>query len=243
MLIGCTGAPPPRCPPSAPIAPVVRDAGDHDAAHPGALVGAGPRTRYQGALAEHVQFTERDAGAGVPELSLWLGFHGSRQGTDLGQLVLRLERDVRPTPYVLWQREGVTEILDGRPLPALLQRSCDHFAIGLHADHWGEESGARIDIACRTGEDMFTASSIAILVADVQPYRILWVGTGDSLSNENGACIAELRTTYEVQGPRLIQKITETTRRNVDGTCMPGRKQSRPAVKQRAVVHPLSAGG
>ena len=150
----------------------------------------------------------------------------------LADLTLTLERAGKS----VWMLRGWKAIAAGKPMPAILGGTCEAFSIGLRTQPLGKRVGARLDVACRNGEDMFTANAAAIVIDTVEPYKVLWVGEGDSLSNENGACVAELYVTFELRGKSLVQNTVETWRTNANGSCDPGGKPGKTKKKTSSRV-------
>ena len=122
---------------------------------------------------------------------------------------------------------GWTAISGSKTVPATLQ-SCESFALVLQPQKLDTRNGARIDVACRNGEDMFTANAMTILVDTLAPYKVLWVGEGDTLRSENDACVTEHAIVYSLKG----STITDSTRKNKDGSCSPDGKPGKPKVKK-----------
>lgn len=150
----------------------------------------------------------------------------------LDDLTLTLERAGKP----VWTLRGWKAISGGKPVPTRLGGPCEALGIGLNAQPLGKRAGARLDIACRNGEDMFTANGVAIVIDTVEPYKLLWVGDGDRVSNENGACIDERYVTFELRGKSLYENAVETSRKNADGSCSPGGKPGKPKKKTSSRV-------
>jgi hypothetical protein len=150
----------------------------------------------------------------------------------LADLTLTLERAGKP----VWTIRGWKSIAAGKPVPASLGGVCETIGIGLVAQPLGKRAGARLDVACRNGEDMFTADGTAIVIDTVEPYKVLWVGDGDSVSNENGACVTERYVTFELRGKSLVESAVETWRKNADGSCSPGGKPGKPKKKTSSRV-------
>jgi hypothetical protein len=156
------------------------------------------------------------------------------EAENLTELTLTLERAGKP----VWTRRGWKAIAAGKPLPTSLDGPCETLGIGLTAQPLGKRAGARLDVACRNGEDMFTARGAAIVIDTVEPYKLLWVGDGDSVSNENDACITEHHVTFELRGKSLVENTVETSRTNADGSCSPGGEPGKPkkTTSSRVVV-------
>lgn len=155
-------------------------------------------------------------------------------GSTLDELALSLERDKK----VVWQLRGWKALAGGRPVPQVLEGPCDTFGVGLVPQKLRKRASARIDVACRNGEDMFTATGVAILVDTLEPYTVLWLGDGDSLSSENDACISEHTVKFDLGAGKLIETSVDTTRTNADGSCEPGGKPGklRKKTRKRAIA-------
>ena len=152
----------------------------------------------------------------------------------LDDLTLTLERAGKP----VWTLRGWRAIAAGKPMPTFLGGVCEEIRIGLAAQPLGKRTGARLDVVCRNGEDMFTANGAAIVIDAVEPYKVLWAGDGDSVSNENGACVGERYVTFELRGKSLVQNAVDTWRTNANGSCSPGGKpgKTRKKPSSRVVV-------
>lgn len=150
----------------------------------------------------------------------------------LSDLTLTLERAGKP----VWTLRGWKAIAAGKPMPASLGGPCEALGISLAAQPLGKRAGARLDVACRNGEDMFTANGAAIVIDTVEPYKVLWVGDGDSVSNENDACITERYVTFELRGKSLVENAVETSRKNADGSCSYGPKPGKTKKKTSSRV-------
>lgn len=141
----------------------------------------------------------------------------------LEDLTLVLERSGKP----VWTQKGWKAIAGGKPVPGTLSGVCDELGVDIVAQRLGKRASARIDVACRNGEDMFTANGVAIVIETLEPYKVLWVGDGGSVSNENDACVTERQVTFELVGKSLVEKAVETSFTNADGSCDPGRKRGK----------------
>jgi hypothetical protein len=150
----------------------------------------------------------------------------------LADLMLTLERAGKP----VWTLRGWKAIAAGGPVPEILGGVCERFGIGLIAQPLGKRTGARLDVACRNGEDMFTANAATIVIDTALPYKVLWVGESDSVSDENGRCINARYVTFELRGKSLVQNIVDTWRTNVDGSCVPGSKPGKTKKKTSSRV-------
>ena len=150
----------------------------------------------------------------------------------LADLTLTLERAGKP----VWTLRGWKAIAAGKPVPTSLGGPCEEIGIGLAAQRLGKRAGARLDVACRNGEDMFTAVGTAIVIDTVEPYKVLWVGDGDSVSNENGACVTESYVKFELRGKSLVENTVETSRTNANGSCDPGGKPGKTKKKTSSRV-------
>jgi hypothetical protein len=140
---------------------------------------------------------------------------------------LELEHDAKQVTKL----KGWTAISGQKTVPALLQR-CERYVLTLQPQQLDKRKGARVDIACANGEDMYTANAMTILVETLEPYHVLWLGEGDRLTSENDACVTEHLVEYALKGKTLTQKITDRSRANKDGSCTPGGKRGKPKIKQ-----------
>jgi hypothetical protein len=167
----------------------------------------------------------------VGDRKLTVGFGDSLDADKLDGLTLTLDRGAKR----VWQLVGWKAIAGGKPMPSTLI-PCQRYTVDIEPQQLGKRAGARIDIACKNGEDMFTANGVAILVDTFEPYAVLWAGDGDQLTDENGACVSEHRVKFVLDGGKLVQNIVDTTRKNADGSCSPGGKPGKPHVKTSRIV-------
>lgn len=177
----------------------VSDAAVAAAATPDAAPTAKPVSGYAGKLAASVPL---DGSA-----TLWFGFGEDEEVSDvagLDKLALRLERDGKP----VWQRDGLLSISGLDAVPATFE-SCDSIMSAIVTQSWGEASGVRLSVACRSGEDFFSATELAILLdfddeltASFQP---LWAGEADTFSSENDECVMTTTVTFKVAGAEIIR--------------------------------------
>jgi len=168
----------------------------------------------------------------IGDATLTVGFGDGTEGSSLDELTLALDRKGAS----VWTRRGWTQIAGGVAVPAAIAGVCDTYAVDVQKQPLDRRAGARIDVACRNGEDMFTAQSIAILIDAVDPYAVLWLGEANSLSNENDACIDDHQVTFTLAGTKLTQHVVDVRWRNADGSCMPSRKPGKKHTKKFAKV-------
>jgi hypothetical protein len=159
-------------------------------------------------------------------------FATSTDPTRLDDLQLTLERGGK----LVWRRQGWSAIAGGSAVPAALTRGCDTLEVYVQKQQLGKHVGARIDIACRTGEDFFQADSAAILVDTIDPYAVLWAGPSDHVENELDACVTEHLVTFQLKGRSLIEHLVDTTLKNADGSCRVGGKAGKPRTTRRTVT-------
>lgn len=171
----------------------------------------------------------------VAGATLSFGLGNDSEGTKLDDLTLTLERGGK----AVWTLHGWAAIAGGKAMPDTLTGTCDSFAVALSAQQLGKHRGARLDVGCQVGEDSFSASGVAILVDTLEPYAVLWVGDGDSVHNENDACVTEHTVRFRLDGKKLVELDTDSERSNADGSCTPDGKPGKPKVKKSRVVHAL----
>jgi hypothetical protein len=164
----------------------------------------------------------------IGDATLSVGFGDRTDGESLDALTLRLERK----GATVWTLHGWKAIAGGAAVPPTLSGVCDTFAVDVGAQPLDRRAGARIDVACRNGEDMFTANSIAILVDTVDPYAVLWLGEGGAHSSENDACIDDHVVDFTLAGKKLTQTIVDTRWKNADGSCSPSGKRGKKKIKR-----------
>jgi hypothetical protein len=152
-------------------------------------------------------------------------------GEKLDELTLQLERGGK----VVWKLKGVKAIGAGKAMPKLPD-VCESYAVSVEAQRLDKRDGARIDIACRNGEDSFTARGVTLLVDTIDPYALLWLGAGDSVSNQNDACIDEHHVKFSLSGRKLAQDVVDTSQKNADGSCMPDGKHGKVKTAKKRVV-------
>jgi hypothetical protein len=150
-------------------------------------------------------------------------------GDTLDSLELTIERKGKEKTSV----RGWSKLAAGKPAPF---EHCEIMAASVDAQKLGKRTGARIDVACRNGEDMLHVAGATILVDTIEPYAVLWVGDGDSIENENGACITEHRVTFALDGKQLAESIVDTEVKNADGSCTPGGKPGKKKTKKSRQV-------
>ena len=124
---------------------------------------------------------------------------------------------------------GWTAISREKTVPPLLQH-CELYALMLLPQKLDQRDGARLDVACRNGEDMYTVKVVTLLIDKFEPYHVLWIGESYTLTSENEACISEHLVDFELKGKTLTQKITDRSRTNKDGSCTPGGKPGKQRV-------------
>ncbi len=99
---------------------------------------------------------------------------------------------------------GWTVLAAGKPMPKDFEH-CEVLAATVAAQKLGKRTGARIDVACRNGEDTFHAVGAAILVDTLDPYKDFLVSGQYTLDSENDACVTEHRITFVLDG-RLVHQ-------------------------------------
>jgi hypothetical protein len=240
--LGCCKAEPAlrAAPPPGPAAPVPSalppgPLGASSAAAPRAGGDATPDggpSSYAGPLAQSVAW-----GDGY---TMSAGFHDQidapgRDASALEALVVRMERDGPGGKALVWQREGFAAVSGlGRPPPGF--EACD-YRVALGTFGGADARGARVGLACRNGEDMFTARELAILLEvtdrDAAPFPPLWVGEADFASDENGVCTRRTAVTFALSGPTLTQTIVDERREGRD--CRPGAPPPKATTTRRTV--------
>jgi hypothetical protein len=168
----------------------------------------------------------------IGNATLTATFGDASQGESLDDLTLALDRDGAS----VWKLRGWKQIARGAAVPEMLAATCETYAVDVQKQMLGKRAGARVDIACRNGEDMFTANAIAILIDTLDPYAVLWLGEGDSVSNENDACVTDQQVTFTLSGKKLTQRIVEVSWKNRDGSCDPSGKPGKKHTKKSTRV-------
>jgi hypothetical protein len=106
----------------------------------------------------------------------------------------------------LWRRSGFAAIAPGVEPPT----QCEQLQVTAAPERWGELEGARVSLVCANGEDVRTASEIAILVVIPEPVSpsisILWAGAADDARSEHG-CSTTTTVRFAVKGTILTQEI------------------------------------
>ena len=219
---------------SVPLEAAVVDAAVVDAAVDAAVDAVAAPVRYAGALAVSVDWGNA--------YSMSVGFHQHADVYEvdehtLEKLVLRMEQTAADgSKRVVWQRDGFAAISGLAARPKVLE-VCEYRAALTKIDLDGP--GARLSIACRNGEDMFTASEFAMLleVSDprVEPFPPLWVGDADFHSDENGACIKRKTVGFKLSKTTLVQNIVDETQGNNGKDCKPGQRRGKLTTTRRTV--------
>jgi hypothetical protein len=143
---------------------------------------------------------------------------------------------LRRSGKTVWNLVGWKAISGGKPVPASLSGVCETIGVDVASQPLGKRTGARLDILCRNGEDMFTANGAVVVIDTLEPYKVLWIGEGNSISNENDACITNRTVEFELKGKSLIENSVETSRTNADGSCRPGGTPGKQKTKKRSRV-------
>lgn len=153
----------------------------------------------------------------------------------VNELKLTLHRSGKP----VWTLLGWKAISGGRPMPASLSDVCETVGVHVGAQQLGQHTGARFEILCRnglSGEGMFTVNGTVVVIDTLEPYKVLWIGEGESISNENDACITRRTVEFELKGKSLIENSIETSRTNADGSCQRGGEPGKEKTKKRSRV-------
>jgi hypothetical protein len=143
------------------------------------------------------------------EMSIGFGEHAEYADTadlegSLAKLALRL---TGPDGKTRWQRQGFKAVAGISEIPKFLLELCDTYVAELTPAKWGDGAGVRISVACRRGEDMFSATEHATLLEltnlEEDPYPPLWQGEADQTESENGVCTSERKLSFALAGPTL----------------------------------------
>lgn len=89
---------------------------------------------------------------------------------------------------------------------------CETSETKIVSESLGSNEAIRISLICRTGEDYFTSSEIAIFVKPTT-LETLWAGLGDRVESRMDSCIMSRRVTFATPRPGEIEiKTSEITR-------------------------------